>query len=98
MDGFITWEQLSTYTSFVTIVYMIVKFTKDLKFINKIPTQYWSFFVAFILYTITTVATNQFKWADIILYLVSSMSISVGSNGLNDLNSTTENTEKTKEE
>ena len=43
MEEFLTWDVLSTYASFVTIVFMVVEFTKDLKGIKKIPTKYWSF-------------------------------------------------------
>ncbi|MBQ8131548.1 MAG: hypothetical protein IJ193_03565 [Bacilli bacterium] len=84
MSNFFTWDVLTTYTSFVTIVYMVVEFTKELKYINKVPTKYWSFFVAFILLTITNVAMGSFKFLDIVLYVLTSISISLGSNGLSD--------------
>lgn len=86
MDNFLTWEVLATYTSFLSIVFMVVEFTKELKLINKIPTRYWSFIVAFILLTITNVVMGSFRWVDIVLYLLTSMSISLGSNGLSNFN------------
>ena len=49
MENFLTWDVLTTYASFVSMVFMVVEFTKDLKIIKKIPTKYWSFFIAFIL-------------------------------------------------
>lgn len=55
MDNFLSWDTLTTYASFVTIVFMVVEFTKGLKYIKKIPTKYWSFFIAFILLTITNI-------------------------------------------
>lgn len=43
MEQFLTWDVLKTYASFVSIVFMVVEFTKELKFVKKIPTKYWSF-------------------------------------------------------
>lgn len=89
MDSFLTWEALTTYASFVSIVFMVVEFTKELKFIQKIPTKYWSFFIAFVLLMITNLAMNTFKITDVILYLLTAMSISLGSNGLSNFNKST---------
>lgn len=36
MEQFITWEMLSTYATFVSIVYMVVEFTKNIKPIKKL--------------------------------------------------------------
>lgn len=86
MEQFITWDILTTYATFVTIVFMVVEFTKDLKFIEKIPTKYWSFIVAFILLTVVNAVTCNFKTVDIILYALSGISISLGANGLSNFN------------
>ena len=86
MEQFITWDILTTYATFVTIVFMVVEFTKDLKFIEKIPTKYWSFIVAFILLTVVNAVTSNFKTVDIILYALSGISISLGANGLSNFN------------
>ena len=86
MNEFITWDVLMTYASFVTIVYTVVEFTKDLKFIKKIKTKYWSFLIAFILLTIVNAVTGTFKLVDLVLYALSSMTISLGANGLSNFN------------
>ena len=86
MENFLTWDVLTTYTGFVSIVFMVVEFTKGLKYIEKIPTKYWSFFIAFILLTITKRATETFRIMDIILYILTAISISLGSNGLSNFN------------
>lgn len=86
MEQFITWDILTTYATFVTIVFMVVEFTKELKWISKINTKYWSFIVAFVLLTITNVVMKNFKWVDIVLYALSSISISLGANGLSNFN------------
>lgn len=40
MENFLTWDILTTYASFISIVFIIVEFIKDIKFINKIPTNF----------------------------------------------------------
>ena len=86
MDNFLSWDTLTTYSSFVTIVFMVVEFTKGLKYIKKIPTKYWSFFIAFILLTITNIVMGTFRAVDIVIYLLTAISISLGSNGLSNFN------------
>lgn len=86
MKQFITWDMLQTYTTFVTIVFMIVEFTKNLKVLKKIKTKYWSFIVASILLTITNMVVGTFRPVDVILYLLSGISISLGANGLSNFN------------
>lgn len=86
MENFLTWDVLNTYASFISIVFMVVEFTKELKIINKIPTKYWSFFISFILLVVTNVVANTFNYVDIVLYILTSISISLGSNGLSNFN------------
>lgn len=87
MEQFITWEILTTYATFVTIVFMVVEFIKELKYIKKIKTKYLSFIVAFILLSITNLVIGTFSFVDLILYALSSISISLGANGLSNFNS-----------
>ena len=90
MEQFLTWDILKTYASFVSIVFMVVEFTKELKIIKKIPTKYWSFFISFILLTITNIVMGSFRLIDVFLYLLTSISISLGSNGLSNFNTKNE--------
>ena len=87
MENFMTWETLLTYTTFVSTIFMVVEFTKELPLIKKIQTRYWSFLVSLGLLTIVNVVMKDFKWEDIVLYALSSMAISLGSNGLSNFNS-----------
>lgn len=87
MEQFITWETLTTYATFISVVYMVVEFTKELKYIKKIKTKYWSFIVAFILLAIVNAVMGTFRLVDLILYALSSISISLGANGLSNFNS-----------
>ena len=90
MEQFLTWDVLKTYASFVSIVFMVVEFTKELKIIKKIPTKYWSFFISFILLTITNIVMGSFRLINVFLYLLTSISISLGSNGLSNFNTKNE--------
>ena len=84
MEQFITWDILTTYTSFVTIVFMVVEFTKELPLIKKIPTRYWSFIVCLVLLIATNLVVGTFTPQDIVLYILSAVSISLGANGLSN--------------
>ena len=86
MNEFITWDVLMTYATFLTIVHMIVEFTKEWKIIKKIRPKYWSFIIAFILLLITNIVLEKFRFIDIILYVLSAISVSLGANGLSDFN------------
>lgn len=100
MDSFLTWEVLLTFSGLVGAVYMVVEFTKEIKFINKVPTKYWSFFIALFLLVITNLVVGKFVYKDIVLYMLNAIVISLSSNGLNDFNKDkrTEAREVTKEE
>ena len=87
METFITWAIIAEYVSFVGIVFMVVEFTKELKFIKPIPTKYWAFIVAFCLLLILNIHNGSFAWFDIVLYVLSSITVSLSSNGLYDFNS-----------
>ena len=84
MEQFITLDILTTYTSFVTIVFMVVEFTKELPLIKKIPTRDWSFIVCLILLIATNLVVGTFTPQDIVLYILSAVSISLGANGLSN--------------
>lgn len=86
MENFMTWETLLTYTTFVSTVFMVVEFTKELPIIKKIPTKFWSFLISLGLLIIVNIVMKEFQWMDIVLYALSSMAISLGSNGLSNFN------------
>lgn len=95
MDGFISWAILGEYASFVTIIFMLVEFTKGLSFIQKVPTKYWSAFLAFTLLILTNLHANTFSFWNIVLYALSAISISLGANGLANFNSKKQDTSNT---
>lgn len=86
MEQFISWDILTTYATFVTIVYMVVEFIKELKYVKAIKTKYLSFIVAFILLAITNAVMKTFRLVDVVLYILTAISISLGANGLSNFN------------
>lgn len=86
MDNFITWDILLSYTTFVGIAFTVVEFTKELPLINKIKTKYWSFIVCLALLIATNLAVETFVVKDILLYVLSSITISLSANGLSNFN------------
>lgn len=84
MDKFFTYEMLMTYATCVTAVFGVTQFIKAIPGIKKIPTKYVSFLVAIIIVTLSNIATGQFKVSNILLYILSSVFISMNSNGIYD--------------
>lgn len=86
MNEFLTWEMLTGYIMFVTVVFTIVEFTKGIKIIDKIPTKYWSALIAFVL--MNAVQAHAGTWAswDVVVYAINGILISLTANGLADFN------------
>ncbi len=99
MDKFFTYEMLLSYATCVTAVFGTTQFVKEIPGIKKIPTKYVSFFISIIIVTLSNVATSQFKVSNILLYVLSSVFISMNANGIYDFDtkSKTENKLENKE-
>ena len=86
MDSFITWEALITFGGLTSATYMVVEFTKEIKWIKKIPTRYWCFVIAFLIMILTNVVLETFDIKNLLLYVLNSILITFSSNGLSDFN------------
>jgi len=91
INQFLTWSMLANYGMFVGIVFMVVQVIKELpKLVNiptrlvNIPTRLVSIIVAFILQIFLNVQNGNFRYMDIVLYLISSIVISLTANGVHD--------------
>lgn len=85
MNEFITWNNFLDYTTLVTIVFMLVQATKDMKLLKKIATNRYSILVSFILIIALNINFDTFKWFDLVLYLVNALMISTSANGVYNL-------------
>lgn len=88
MNEFITWEMLGDFVKLTGIVLATTQFVKNLPLIKKIPTQYLSWLVSFVLITLTNIHTSSFAPMDIILYALSAMFIGTSASGIYDVGST----------
>lgn len=86
MDSFVTWEMLTTYATLVSVVYMVVEFTKELPLIKELRTKYLAWIVSFGLIVIANLVMGNFILVDVVLYSLSAISISLATNGLHDFN------------
>jgi len=85
-NNFVDWSVLATFSTFVTSVFILVEFTKELPYIKNIKTKYYSALIAFVLLVVINLHANTFSYWDIVLYVLSACSISLTSNGLSDFN------------
>lgn len=93
MQEFITWEMLGDFVKLTGIVLATTQFVKNLPLLKKIPTQYMSWLVSFLLITLTNIHTSSFAPMDIILYALSAMFIGTSASGIYDVGGT--NSDKT---
>lgn len=86
MNEFVTWAALLAFGSLSTIVYTLTEFTKELPFVNRIKTKYYSYLIALVLILISTAVTGLFQTVDLTLYAISAVFVSLSANGLSDFN------------
>lgn len=84
MENFITYDMLTTWVTFVSIILGVTQFIKEISIFKKVPTKYLSFMIAFILLIFTNVSTGVFNFMDIPLYILSSMFAGMNANGVYD--------------
>ena len=96
MENFIQWTDMLQFATLSMVVFSIVNFTKEIKFIKQIPTKYYSWLVAFVLILLVNVHQSTFAIWDILLYMISAMFISLSSNGVANFNTPKQEVNKTK--
>lgn len=84
MDDFVSFEMLTTWVSFLTLVLATTQFIKNIWLLKKINTKYISFFVALVLLVVTNLALGTFSVNNIILYILSSVIAGMNANGIYD--------------
>lgn len=97
MNNFFTYEMLLTYATCVTAVFGVTQFIKDIPGIKKIPTKYLSCVVALVVVVLTNIAVKQFRVDNILLYVLSSIFISMNANGIYDFDIKTLKEDENKE-
>ena len=88
-DSFINWDYLGNFTGVVTIVSLIVQFTKGLpdKLPYKVPTRLYSYFVSIIVLLLTEIFTptgNGLCLQEAVMTLFNGLIVSIAANGSYD--------------
>jgi len=58
MNEFIDWYTMATYGGALTMVMLLTQFTKGLSFLKKVPTQLWSYILAFVVLILANTFTT----------------------------------------
>lgn len=78
---FFTWDNLGTYAGAAALVALITQLTKELRYINKIPTQVWSYILAVVILIASQIFTGTLTGSSAALALANGVLVSLASNG-----------------
>lgn len=78
---FFTWDNLGTYAGAAALVALITQLTKELRYINKIPTQVWSYILAVVILIASQIFTGTLTGSSAALALANAVLVSLASNG-----------------
>lgn len=81
MQDFFTWTMLGTYAGAVLATTLITQLVKGISFIERIPTQIFSYFVALVVLLAATFFTGSWTVPDAVLCLLNAVIVSLASNG-----------------
>lgn len=81
MQEFFTWSMLGTYAGAVAVTTLVTQLFKGISFIDKMPTQVFSYLVAAIVLLVATIFTTGFTWAGVALSAINAVVVSFASNG-----------------
>ena len=81
MSEFISWPVLATYSGALAMVLILTQFTKELCFIKQIPTQIWSYILAFIVLILANLFTGGLTLDIVMQTLLNAVIVSIASNG-----------------
>ena len=78
---FVSWDLLGTYAGAMAMVGVITQLTKNITFINKIPTQLWSYLVSLVVMYSANFFLGTLTLSNAVLILFNSVVVSLGANG-----------------
>lgn len=88
MNTFISWEMFADFSFFMSMIYMITEYLKDMKFIKLLPTKYLSSIIAFVLLMTVSLHNGTFLFWNMPLYILNALMMSLTANGLSNFNKT----------
>lgn len=78
---FYVWDELGTYAGAAALVALITQLTKELRYINKIPTQVWSYILAVVILIASQIFTGTLTGSSATLALANGVLVSLAANG-----------------
>ena len=78
---FFNWTTLATYAGALSAVMIITQFTKGLQFIEKIPTQIWSYVISLVVLYPAYFFTGQLDLSAAAIIPFNAVILSLASNG-----------------
>ncbi len=81
MSEFISWTTLITYGGALAMVMVLTQFTKELPFTKNIPTQYWSYILAFVVLVVANAFTGGLTLDVLAQTVFNSVIVSLSANG-----------------
>lgn len=81
MSEFINWDTMATYGGALAMVMMLTQFTKGLKFVNRIPTQIWSYILALVVMYPAMAFTGHLTVDTAIQTIFNAIIVSIAANG-----------------
>ena len=78
---FVTWAGLATHSGALAMVMLIVQFTKGISFIDKLPTQLWSYIVSLVVLYAANFFSGQLTLDNAALILFNAAIVALAANG-----------------
>ncbi len=78
---FTTWSILGTYVGSLAMVMIITQITKNIAFLQRLPTQVWSYLVALFILLLAHGFTDGITWGEAALCLFNAAIVALGANG-----------------
>ncbi len=80
-EQFLTLDYISTFLGTVIVTMLMVQFFKELPYIKKIPTKYFTFIVALFNIVICSILTNSFAFKNLYLVFINAILVTFTSTG-----------------
>ncbi len=81
MSEFVSWGSLGTYGGALAMVMLLTQFSKDLPFTRRIPTQIWSYILAFAVLTASLAFTAGLSASAVGETVFNAVVVSLAANG-----------------
>lgn len=78
---FYVWDELGTYAGAAALVALVTQLTKELPYIQRIPTQVWSYILAVVILIASQIFTGTLTGSSAALALANGVLVSLASNG-----------------